>query len=163
MSGCENIPRIGAYHDGELSDAGRDELERHILICDDCRRELRRLEALSQWLASAPRPEVPVEVLERLRVSIRPGRERTLLRMAGSLTAAAAAVLIACSAVLWQRWSATAGPLTADWGRTALIATSPQPEGPEIGSEAAAEPDVDVELIKSILGVATGGNGYEHE
>ncbi len=163
MSGCENIRRIGAYHDGELPGAERDELERHIRRCDDCRRELRRLEALSRWLASAPRPEVPAEVLERLRRSIRPRRDRIVLRTAGSLTAAAAAVLIACSAVLWQRWQAGTRQLGPDWGETALIATSPQAPGSDIVGETETEPDVDVEIIRSILGGATGGNGYENE
>jgi len=163
VSGCENIPKIGAYHDGELSPRERDELERHIARCDDCRRELRRLEALSRWLASAPRPEVPADVLDRLRRSIRPRRDRTLLRTAGALTAAAAAVLIACSAVLWQRWQADATQLAPDWGETALIATSPQAPGSDIVGETESESDVDVEIIRSILGGAAGGNGQEDE
>ena len=123
MDSCENIQRIGAYHDGEMSAAEAEALEAHLSHCLACRKELDRLRAMSRWLSSAGGAEVSDAALARLRRSLQPGRDRAGLRMAKALTAAAAAVLIVCSALLWQRSQAapaSAGP-PAPWERRAVM------------------------------------------
>ena len=50
MCACEREALLGPYHDGELSDAARREVEAHVASCPDCARELQRLRAISQRL-----------------------------------------------------------------------------------------------------------------
>ncbi len=161
MACCENVSRISAYHDGELPLAEAHELADHILQCPACRAELSRLRALSEWLSSAPTPEMPPAALERLRCSVRPRRDRAVLRTAKSLMAAAAAVLIVCTMLLWQREPGGTGPVqpVEDWERAAVMPIAREP----VLSDAGAEEDVDVQLARSILGLSSmeGGGGYD--
>jgi anti-sigma factor RsiW len=165
MASCQNIPKIGAYHDGELPPAEAELLEAHIRQCESCRLELERLRALSQWLTSSPAPAVSDEVLERLRRCVRPRRDRVLLRTAKALTAAAAAVLVVCSALLWQRWEAPAAPVepAARWESAAVAPTSTQVTLSSGVGETNTETDVDVQIAKSILGVTSGESGNDDE
>lgn len=52
MCACEREALLGPYHDGELSDAARREVEAHVAACPDCARELHRLRAISRRLES---------------------------------------------------------------------------------------------------------------
>ena len=157
MAYCRNTRRISAWHDGELPPAEAQELAQHMAECPACRHELERLQGLSKWLSSAPGPEIPAGALDRLRRRVRPQRDRLILRTARALTAVAAAVLIACSVLLWQGMDAGAAavPTPGEWERAAIMPTLPEPS--------AEDGDVDVELARSILGSLSteGGRGYE--
>lgn len=157
MACCGNSRRISAWHDGELPPAEAQELAQHMAECPVCRHELERLKGLSSWLSSAPIPEIPAAALDRLRHSVRPQRDRVILRTVKVLTAAAAAVLIACSVLLWQGMDTgpAAVPTPGEWERAAIMPTLPEPS--------AEDEDGDVELARSILGSLSteGGRGYE--
>ena len=58
---------LSAYSDGELKDpARRQELERHLAACPDCRAELEELRAISKMMGSLPRAELPAGFRQRL-------------------------------------------------------------------------------------------------
>lgn len=48
---------LGPYHDNELAQGTRRQVEEHVRTCAHCRAELSNLEALSRTLASYPVPE----------------------------------------------------------------------------------------------------------
>jgi len=162
---CQNIPKISSYHDGELPAAEAAELAAHLRQCPSCRQELERLRGLSKWLSSSPTPEIPAAALDRLRGRVQPRRDWAVLRMAKTLTAAAAAVLLVCSVLLWRGGDAGVGPVppAADWERAAVMPTSAEPTASEAAFETGTEDDVDVQLAGSILGLPSmgGGGGYE--
>jgi len=161
---CQYAQQIGPYHDGELPAERAAEVERHVEQCPQCRRELDGLRAISQWLAAAPAPDVTDEALGRLRRSLRPRRDSIILRTAAALSGVAAAVLIVCSALLWQRLQ-TAPPVTppAGWESLAItpVATEVKTPAEEIQTDTATE--VDARILRTIAGLATVQNGNSHE
>lgn len=92
---CSQAIQIHRYHDGELSAAARRGVEEHLLTCVECGDLLADLRRLSALIESAAPAEAPAAVLRRLHDMPRTVREQGVLRVAGWLTAAAAAVLIA--------------------------------------------------------------------
>jgi anti-sigma factor RsiW len=102
MDSCERTRQLNAYHDGELSPEDSRLLEAHLAQCAACARELQRLRGISRFLAGASMPGVPVEVVERLHENVAVVRERSVVRMAEMLTAAAAVVLVACGGWVWH-------------------------------------------------------------
>lgn len=92
---CSQTIQIHRYHDDELSEAGRRAVEDHVLTCAECGELLADLRRLSTLLESAALADVPVTTVHRLHEMPRAMRERGVVRVAGWLTAAAAAVLIA--------------------------------------------------------------------
>jgi anti-sigma factor RsiW len=47
---------LGAYHDGELEESRRQQVEAHLQVCEDCHAELNRLRALARLLQASPLP-----------------------------------------------------------------------------------------------------------
>jgi hypothetical protein len=81
MCACERDAQLGPYHDGELSDAARREVEAHVAACPDCARELDRLRAISRRL----------EPLRETRLSHRQKSDLSSLHASADLTARDAA------------------------------------------------------------------------
>lgn len=162
MAPCEHEQRLGAYHDGELSPLDAAGLETHLEWCPTCRHELRRLRDMSRLLSEAVAAErAPDRAVQRWRKSVRPARDRTVLRTTQMLAAVAAAVLIFCAAALWQNWpSAGGGPsAVATWENAAVQTASPNIR--TIAGQLTHEPGSapDVQLVNSILADApTGGS-----
>src|SRR5687767_14020786 len=119
---CHSAPQVEAYHDGELSQPERALFEAHMRDCDACRTALAQSQALTEIVAGAPLTAMPEQSLERLRGSFdviraralgermaqeRATRERGVLRIAGWLTAAAAALLMAGLVMLPRSQRAT--------------------------------------------------------
>jgi len=165
VDSCGNISKISAYHDGELPPAEAQRLEAHLRECQSCRRELQRLRALSAWLSSVPAPRVPRALLDRLRREVRPRRDRVVLRTAEALAAGAAAVLLVCSALLWQ--GADGGATTfqppADWETAAVTPAAAAAATSNAAPGISVEDEPDVQLARSILGsvLSEGEQGYE--
>ena len=113
MVDCENLVRLDAYHDGELSPAERTDVEAHLRDCPSCAAELTAMRRMSAGFSAAPPRGPSHEQLVWLARSVRaePPEARMLLRLFRG-TAVAAAVVLACSlagaAYLSQRTRAAA-------------------------------------------------------
>ncbi|MCD6303745.1 MAG: zf-HC2 domain-containing protein [Planctomycetes bacterium] len=163
MTSCEYQRQLSAYYDGELPDEQAAELQRHLRQCESCRRELRRLEAISAVLVSAALGRPSREAVERWRGAFRPARARAILRLARAVTAAAAAILLVCSVALWQRWSRPPESFrqAAAWEKLAASPPSGQVAAAILAGDDSAEADEspDVQLAQSILGSLGGAEG----
>lgn len=161
MESCENQRQLSAYHDGELSAALSAELENHLRQCPACREELRQLRKMSAWLASAIDEQAPTEAMARWKRSAQPARDRAVLRMTEMLSAAAAAILLVCSTMLWQHYSKPAGSAgrTAAWESVAARTTS----GPAVALAgeltSGAETPLDIQLANAILANSSASKG----
>jgi len=123
MSACEHHRRLSAYHDGELPAAECGALEEHLRQCRSCAQELEQLRGLSGLFAAVEMPEMSSGALNRVHGNVCATREGITARLAGALTAAAAAVLLVCSAWLWREtWvrEETDDGSPRAWERTAL-------------------------------------------
>jgi anti-sigma factor RsiW len=101
---CDRTAQIHAYHDGELPAGERDSLEAHVKSCAECSELLRELRSLSRMFASAPMVEIPVGAMQHLRQRRYIVPDAGVLKIAGWLTAAAAAVLLA-ALPMWHQQS----------------------------------------------------------
>lgn len=93
---CAQSSRIGAYRDGELSSDARAAFAAHLTGCPVCATELARLERLSNWMAAAHLGASPKRAGAGMDWQSRL-HQRRLERLAGVLTAAAAAVVLGCA------------------------------------------------------------------
>lgn len=103
MLQCEFQQRLNAYHDGELDERARREVEAHAHACEGCAAQLAAMRQLSGLIrsgararaaADAPRPEELARMHGAVSRVAREARDRPLLRIAGGLSAVAASVLI---------------------------------------------------------------------
>ena len=93
---CERIEQVHAYYDGELALSQRREVEAHLNECAECRELLAELRRVSELLASAPLAEMPASAMTRFQQSwFAAAQDRGVMRIAGWLTSAAAAILVA--------------------------------------------------------------------
>ena len=91
--------RIDDYLDEDLSDADREELERHIESCDACRDEVASYRRLRRLALAAPTVPVPDDLgfrIRRRREGVRPARRPRagLLRLLPLAAGAAAAAVL---------------------------------------------------------------------
>jgi anti-sigma factor RsiW len=101
---CDNLPRVSAYHDGELSGASAAEVERHLATCDACAAELDGYRAMSRTFESAELPKLSNSARRRLRRALEDERAAGRLRIVRALTAVAASVfLVAASHVIHRQ------------------------------------------------------------
>lgn len=91
---CNRTIQVQQYHDGELPPDERRALESHLAACAPCRELLADLQGLSSLIRQAPLADMPVHAVARLRNHPACAGDRDLIRVAGWLTAAAAAVLL---------------------------------------------------------------------
>lgn len=121
---CENQALLEAYHDGELDPARRAEVEAHLGACEACRTALAGLAGLSAALRSAPLPEAPADLedfaVEAWEAWRERAAERSVLRIASWLTAAAAAVLLGGLLSLRTTGPATGPDRTGLWETAAV-------------------------------------------
>jgi len=108
MASCPTSQQLSAYHDGELDEALRLEIQRHLPACPACSAELARLGALSSLVTAAPAAKLSHEKLSqmglhRLHRRVEQAMEEGLMRFVRVLNTVAACVLIAGSAFLVMR------------------------------------------------------------
>src|SRR5437868_3157277 len=101
---CERSEQVHRYHDGELPAGERDALEAHLKACAECAGLLRELQAMSRIFAAAPMATISDDAMQRLRAARYVLPDAGVLRIAGWLTAAAAAVLLAALPVWRQEY-----------------------------------------------------------
>ena len=100
---CNKAADIHRYYDNELAPGERQQVEEHFGQCEECRRLFQELCCLSRLLGRAARAEAPSDLMVELRQSTESVRNRTIIRLAGWLTAAAAALLLGA----WVTWPAS--------------------------------------------------------
>jgi anti-sigma factor RsiW len=121
---------LEAYHDGELEESRRQQVETHLQSCESCRAELNRVKALAHLLQAAPLPEgltPPERFVSQVRLQLQPHPVqpawRTVLEMGwrvaplGLLGAwgFAQAVFLVSAAVLVALWAGLDGNLALQW------------------------------------------------
>ena len=134
--------RLSAYIDGRLDDRAREDLDRHLDACPDCRRDLSELRATVQALHDLPQSDVPHSFaltpahLERPARPAPPRPAPQTGRMAGLMTGlrlSAAALTVALVAVVFVDLGGVADDETAD--RAARSGGSEQPSESQFGAE----------------------------
>lgn len=131
MSECEQATRLIAYHDGEMSPDGRMAVERHLRQCPACAAELRRLAAMSELLASIPQPDISPRARRQLHWAVDRMASSGIRRMAETLAAVAATILIVCAIGLARQNSAQATTGLMQDVETAQLSAEPVQGGSE--------------------------------
>jgi|SRR5438067_53649 len=113
---CDQTAQVHLYHDGELPAEQREALEAHLCQCTECAALLSELRSLSRLFAAAPMAQIEPDAMQRLREARYILPDTGVLRIAGWLTAAAAAVLLAALPMLHRedRNTETANVASAD-------------------------------------------------
>ena len=123
MNVCQQSEKLSAYHDGEMTAASRQEMERHLGQCPRCQTELEELRTLSNSFGALPTPQASPAVLARMHRQVDQLAARSIYHMMEAGAAAAAAVLIFCMvALLRQAPSPAAAP--APWEAQAAYGSS---------------------------------------
>ncbi len=102
MAGCPTSEQLSAFHDGELDEVRRAEIEEHLRRCGSCGAEMERLQAISRVVGALVAKLSPIG-LHRLHRRVDQAMEEGLLRLVRVLNAMAACVLIAGSARLMMK------------------------------------------------------------
>jgi anti-sigma factor RsiW len=109
--------RLGAYYDGQLDAAGREEAERHLRACGACAERLAEWRGMSVLFAEAQGPRLSQIGLHRLHVNLDLMIDRGLLKLVRGLSAIAASVLL-----VGTLWLAHSRPVTS--GESAAMASA---------------------------------------
>lgn len=126
----EILPRLAAFHDGQLVDSERQEIEAHLEQCSECRERLSEWQVLDRALLAMPLADAPPLDLHR--------RTREALAMATSeaartrrvpkrfwLAAAALFVLAFTGALLWR-----SGPPKQEMAAVPVVLPEAKTESP---------------------------------
>src|SRR5262245_60097146 len=125
MEQCPQISSISAYHDGELNDTRRADVEAHLKNCAECAAELVELRRLSGLIAGEAVMAIPPEFTRKLHGQVDEMTDSSVLRFAQILSGIAAVLMIgvggwllatpempARSAPEWERAAVTLSPET---------------------------------------------------
>lgn len=136
MKGCPQTNSIGAYHDGELPESRRVEIESHLAGCSICTEELAELKQLSAMIEQQPVEAISSEFTGFLHDQVEQWSDVGVLRFAQLLVGVAAVLLIGVGG--WLISMPDSSPPRANvWERAAM---SQRPEsGVETNSMRAAE------------------------
>ena len=142
---CSHAELIDAYVDGAVAESEREQAERHLLECGECRNEARSLAALGELLAAERLEPEPLEVAVRAPSR---ARRRRPLAAAAALVGLFGGSLAVLAGLVPQVESATsavaalfdftvtvalvgAGLLEASWrGVSAVVSSVLQPAAP---------------------------------
>jgi anti-sigma factor RsiW len=122
---CEWSSQIHLYHDGELPVEQRAAVEAHLQSCVDCHALLTELRGLSGLFARSSMTGIEPAAMQRLRDRRYILPDTGVLRIAGWLTAAAAAVLLAALPMLHREDRANDTALVASADVLDTVAVTP--------------------------------------
>jgi anti-sigma factor RsiW len=108
MLQCPNYDELQSYNDGELDADRRAAIAQHLLDCSACGQVMARLSAMSQMFADF-QPRLSQIGLARLHQKVARAAESGLLRIAWTISTAAACVLVAGS--VWLTRTNSASPV----------------------------------------------------
>lgn len=118
---CHHLPRVHAYHDGELPSDQLTDFTAHLQSCPQCQLELASIQALSNHFRASPKPVPPADLSASIMRRVEQDADPRAIRLAWRLSAAAAVIVVACLPQM-QRSGAVvnAGPPAA-WELAAAI------------------------------------------
>lgn len=159
MEMCPYSQQISAYHDGELAEDARLQLEQHLnSACPACALELRQWRRLSSMILSGAAPALPEGVRKKLYQLAPAVRDASFIRLAEWTTALAASVLIAVST--WMMISRqSAGPVPGEPAQWKAVAFSDSLATADVPTDAQAEPQFVDYVVTSYA--AGGSKGHE--
>ena len=114
---CEMKVQVQAYHDNQLSDAARQQMEQHLTNCQPCTEELSLLARLSERFASFAPVRLSQIALARLHQHVDQQvqlLDQNILRFARRMTGLAAMILIGCMVWMMKTSTASDAPLVAN-------------------------------------------------
>lgn len=164
-----------AYALNALDEDERRSYEEHLRTCEQCRRELRRLQEASGALAygarsATPRPELRDQLLaqaaaERARATVVPLRRRMVIPALGAVTAAAVAAAAALAIWTVSLSDSLDDERAARADTSALLALAASPDATRVRLDGAAgtlvvAPDGDAALFVTGLPEAPEGTAY---
>src|SRR5437764_994392 len=126
MNTCTYSTMLGAYHDGELPAEDRAKLEAHLAQCPACAAELEQFVRLSDAFSGFEPPRIAPEALRRIANEPPVWVQRGYLHFVESLTAIAAAVLLAASG--WMIYQQRIAVPVATVSTTSAISIAINPE-----------------------------------
>jgi anti-sigma factor ChrR (cupin superfamily) len=94
---CPSHEQLSAFHDGQVDEETRYQIELHVALCGDCRKELAAMKSMSAMFAAAEFPRLSQISLHRLHRRVDAARDQGLIRAALAVCAMAACVLIVSS------------------------------------------------------------------
>jgi anti-sigma factor RsiW len=97
---CPTSEQLSAFHDGEIDEVRRVEMELHLRQCRLCGAEMERLQTMSRLLGAAPAARLSPIGVHRLHRRVNEVMEEGLLRFVRVLNTIAACLLVAGSAWL---------------------------------------------------------------
>jgi len=101
MRDCLQLQNVHAYHDNELRSEARASIEAHMHVCAVCAAELAWLRTTRESLVAETQRPIPMVMIERIQTQAAQEPDRRTVRLAWSLTAAAAAIVLSCLPQLW--------------------------------------------------------------
>jgi anti-sigma factor RsiW len=131
MASCPTSQQLSAFHDGEVDESLRGEIEAHLRACASCAAELSKLEAMSRLFSPAGSGSRLSQIgLHRLHRRMDQAMEEGFLRFVRVLNAVAACVLVAGSAWLLMktrdaRAVESATPAAPPWVDVVNVSDSP--------------------------------------
>lgn len=120
--GCSLFEKTSAYFDGEMASAESNAFKTHLAGCEECSRELTRLQRMTNFLAVAKVPDV-ARARNEFRARL---NNQRVSRFATVLTAIAAMVMLATGISLAIRGSADGG--ASSWQQVAVNAQAETPQ-----------------------------------
>jgi anti-sigma factor RsiW len=134
---------VARYHDGELDAAQKAAFEKRLAGEPQLAAELARLRELSARLVAAPRPQIGAEVLAAVHQEIdQASVEVVIARISRWCTGVAAAILVACSVILFSNTHSTQAAQTDPLSAALVVLQTPTTEATAGSPDAAVETQI---------------------
>lgn len=121
MTECD-VQILGAYHDGELSEADKRRVGQHLATCAVCSAELEQLREISHLFADQVPSDLTKDELDRVHSAVDSAADRPIFRMFGAISTIAASLLI----VSWAWMSELPNQTSSPGDTTRTVALSPE-------------------------------------
>jgi anti-sigma factor RsiW len=130
---CYSTEQLQAFYDGELPVEKRMAIAAHVNECAACREVVAELDRISQLIGNASLSPMPSGMIGRLNDAWDAASDGGVLRIAGWLTAAAAAILVAAvlhapgappepaSPAVWPTYAAMSPEQVQDSNRSEIV------------------------------------------
>lgn len=167
------LEMLDAFHDMELSSNEAEQVERHLEVCDDCRRQLSQIEIMVESIKALPPMELKQDfsdliesriLAERASASAHTGRVKEESGLVEAKNVVSLSVRRKSSP--WLYWAASAAAVViVCWGlgvnRPVANLSQSRPAKPELVAQQGAENISSTVASESSSTAATGGHGRQ--